>query len=958
MMHRSSSARSSGARTGRSFARLPFVLLAFAVAFAVGSPRAQDKAQPAAPPATGPAPNVPQQVQPTPLQVRTPPPRVTPPPAPASPGAPVPGAPVPQAPPGSAPERTPRPRQGAGTKSAVAGDNAAPTGQVPPPPENPIVEGANVPEPPVEEELPETEPGAKVTVIVRQQPIEKIFDTINEKAGVTVRAKGAVTGVKVDLTAKDKTVPEILNELIGSQEWTWIRREDGSYELWDKASFITSVLKQQVQRRVFRLRHVVATDVLPAVEGVKSEVGLVAANPRTNELIVTDVPDKIALVESLLAEIDVPLWTRTFRVRWADFQAIQERLEAVKSPSGSLQLDPINRVIIATDTFSKIKEMEQLLELIDKDRPIMLYNLNSIGLEGADAQEMIERFITPLVTPDTLVEFNDTQSQLLIQDIPEVHERILEVLRALDHAPRQIWIEGEILEVTQEYDLEFGADFSFSGNMSDAIKDGLIAPFVSDGSSDDGGDGDDGGSAVGVDPMSDGFPVFSMGGSGITVRSLAGDTKLELKAMMSDSNTRLLLQPRALVRNGEEVTVDLTEENPQVTTFFNGFNGGGNNNNNFASSSITFVPTGLAIALTPTISNRGLIEMEIDFENSTPIFVENIDTPQGPQDAVGRNSQRIQTVLVIPSGETRVLGGLTRRQEANSNGGVPFLSRIPYIGWLFGKMTKSNDTRNLLFFLTPTIVQEEPQVDVIQIPVNPPAKASLQDEAARPVAAPPAINPIPEEMKPFLRQTAPIRRPSEGGSSYELPAPPDRDFDEREFSPRGYDDEGGFVPGMESGSDVPELPLGESGDEGPGEIPGDASGETGSGPSALEDATGLLHDEPAPSAAGAAPADSLEGPGASMLSQSGAVGPSGTLAVGTSGGGGSKGGAPKAPARPTPPPRITPPPTVPGAPVQTPAGPPTAPGSLPGSPIDQPAPAPDSPAPDLRAPDVEVDPKA
>src|SRR5690606_4297501 len=79
---------------------------------------------------------------------------------------------------------------------------------------------------------------------------------------------------------------------------------------------------------------------------------------------------------------------------------------------------------------------------------------------------------------------------------------------------------------------------------------------------------------------------------------------------------------------------------------------------------------------------------------------------------VGRTNQELVTTMWGPSGATRVIGGLVSDSKREARSGIPGLMKIPFIGpALFGSYTKSpedNRRRNLLIFVTPTIVEESP----------------------------------------------------------------------------------------------------------------------------------------------------------------------------------------------------------------------------------------------------------
>ena len=61
--------------------------------------------------------------------------------------------------------------------------------------------------------------------------------------------------------------------------------------------------------------------------------------------------------------------------------------------------------------------------------------------------------------------------------------------------------------------------------------------------------------------------------------------------------------------------------------------------------------------------------------------------------------------MLVRDGETMVIGGVFVDTQSNNVAGIPYLSRIPVLGWLFKNKTENVSKQELLIFLTPTIVR-------------------------------------------------------------------------------------------------------------------------------------------------------------------------------------------------------------------------------------------------------------
>jgi general secretion pathway protein D len=104
----------------------------------------------------------------------------------------------------------------------------------------------------------------------------------------------------------------------------------------------------------------------------------------------------------------------------------------------------------------------------------------------------------------------------------------------------------------------------------------------------------------------------------------------------------------------------------------------------------------------PLIHEGGLVTMKITQEISS--VVKDIDkVQQGPL----FHKTSVKNELIAMDGETIVIGGLIREDTAKIRGGIPFLSSIPFIGWLFGGMSNSVDRRELILLITPRVIKNQ-----------------------------------------------------------------------------------------------------------------------------------------------------------------------------------------------------------------------------------------------------------
>ncbi len=544
---------------------------------------------------------------------------------------------------------------------------------------------------------PVTQPVA--TVIFSKGNIDQVLQAISLQTGVTVIAKGKAVGQRVDIIAKDEPLEVILDKLTSGKDWVWHKVNDTRYEIMDRRTYETTVLPKQVKRKIFQPQYIKAEDFKNAIQGMLTKnIGKAAVDPRTNKVIVTDLPQVIEMIARLLEEIDVKPIVRVFYIRHADVNDIAKMLEGYKSAPGSIEVDTKTHQIIVTDTLQNIKRMELLVELLDIGPEMRIYNINNIGFEGEVLQDLSEA-IERVVTEDAFWEMNYRAGTLLVEDVTEVHEKIEKILAAFDRPSKQVLIQAEVIETGLDRTFNLGVDYDLSQELFSAVQDGLFGERVPTGS----GDITDN---LGFINLREEFPIMSLiNKGGLQVSYLSTHLRAQLSAFMSDTDTKLLIQPRLLVKNHEEATIFVGGEVPYLTTFFNR---PGDTNYGYSQFTQNTVNEGLMVKIRPSISNNGLIEMYVKLENNKAEPVTRDAGAQGAIELVGRRRQEAETVLIIPSGETRVIGGLISTIDQTTKTGIPFLSQIPYLGpLLFGSRDETNLRRNILFFITPTVVEEQ-----------------------------------------------------------------------------------------------------------------------------------------------------------------------------------------------------------------------------------------------------------
>jgi type II secretory pathway component GspD/PulD (secretin) len=166
-----------------------------------------------------------------------------------------------------------------------------------------------------------------------------------------------------------------------------------------------------------------------------------------------------------------------------------------------------------------------------------------------------------------------------------------------------------------------------------------------------------------------------------------------------EAEAKVISSPRTVTLDNETATLAVIRQYPIFTSSPSTANTPG-------SSSVTYSNLGVTLNVTPRITADNRVNLKVIPEVSR-IF-DTITVQSGGQANTGYifDSRKMETSVMIPSGNTLVLGGLVQDDIRNSDTKVPLLGDLPILGWAFRSNAKSREKSNLLIFITPTIVQD------------------------------------------------------------------------------------------------------------------------------------------------------------------------------------------------------------------------------------------------------------
>jgi len=274
-------------------------------------------------------------------------------------------------------------------------------------------------------------------------------------------------------------------------------------------------------------------------------------------------------------------------------------------------------------------------------------------------------------------------NSLLIQASQSQYSSIQAAIERIDQEPLQVLIESQVLDVELNEDMAFGVNW-FLTNNPDLIPEGAGNPNGRYLDTMEFGSGTE-----------SGFNFLSTFSNPIKAGSAF--IQATVAALDSVTDVRSIAAPSLLVRNNATATITVGTQIPVQSSSIN--TGGGIGQ---VVSSAQYVSTGVTLTVTPRINPGGLVYMDITQDVSRPGARDpDISTSGNPP----INNKTVTSQVAVQSGQTVFLGGLISEQSSQGRTGVPYLSRIPGIGRLFGSHTDSTFRSETIVMITPTVIE-------------------------------------------------------------------------------------------------------------------------------------------------------------------------------------------------------------------------------------------------------------
>jgi type IV pilus assembly protein PilQ len=356
-----------------------------------------------------------------------------------------------------------------------------------------------------------------------------------------------------------------------------------------------------------------------------------------------------------------------------------------------VRIDAADKIKKAQDRkLESLKTEEQLEPLVTSVIPVNF-------AKASDIAGTIKGKEVGLVSDRGSITAEDRTNVLIVKDIKKNVDDIESMIKRLDKSTPQVLIAARIVQADNDFTRGLGVQWGGSfRNQSDRSHFGLsgvntgparglfnttVVPGTRPTWST---------ATVPQPSLAVNFPTNQAAGFGITVGRLAGsafDLDLRLDIGETIGTAEVIARPKivtmdnkkAIIRQGEKYPYVVRDDDGQLSTELKDIE--------------------LVLEVTPRIAFDGSVNMEISVKrNAIGSIVNSLGDPSIA-------SREAQTEVLVRNGETSVIGGIIEEEERTNVQRVPFLGKLPVVGFLFSGKTQDKSKKELLIFITPQILE-------------------------------------------------------------------------------------------------------------------------------------------------------------------------------------------------------------------------------------------------------------
>lgn len=370
---------------------------------------------------------------------------------------------------------------------------------------------------------------------------------------------------------------------------------------------------------------------------------------------------------------------------YAKTDNVVKTITPLKSKIGQIIADNGTNTLVLIDTPESIATLKHLIDTLDGRTDTKIFPLNYA--KPKDVADKLKNSLSPGIGD---IQIDERSNQLMITDTEKNLKELADLIASLDKRHREVLIEARIVQVLHNNEHNVGISWeSVFSKVNDQNMPGKVVGNFSNLSA---------------------LPPVVMGASGIqlSVGTLEiNNFSAVLDMLQTVGKTDLVSSPRIAAIDNKEARILVGTKEAYVTTQMT--NTGSTTSNPVVAESVSFVDVGMKLFVTPSIGEDGYVTMKIRPEVSSVDRI--LRTSQNNPIPIVRTSES-ETTVMVKDGISVIIAGLIEDKKIDKDEGIPLLSRIPILGYLFRRTSSSTVKSELVVFLTPHIMSGDVSAEI------------------------------------------------------------------------------------------------------------------------------------------------------------------------------------------------------------------------------------------------------
>lgn len=288
--------------------------------------------------------------------------------------------------------------------------------------------------------------------------------------------------------------------------------------------------------------------------------------------------------------------------------------------------------------------------------------------KASDLADLLRNSEQSFLSANGVISVDQRTNTLIVSDNKRKLSGIKSLIKKLDVPVKQVMIEARMVSLKTNIADELGVRWGASREGLSPAEDSQF-----------------------IQGMQVNLPTASPAATvGLNVATLSDDIllDLELTALERENKGEIIASPKIFTANQQPAYIEQGTEIPYVESAASG------------ATAVQFKKAVMGLKVTPQITPNDHVLLDLTITQNTR--GDTVSTPTGP--AVAIDTQEMATRVLVKDGETIVLGGIFQTLELKDMRGVPMLSSIPLLGHLFEHRQQRKEKRELLIFVTPTLL--------------------------------------------------------------------------------------------------------------------------------------------------------------------------------------------------------------------------------------------------------------